>query len=107
MVLRFLITKGRHASSQIGLNKVLVTICPKSTARANLKCLTVVMMVGVTLIGSRFLHGPEQRYAPIEGEALAMAWGIEQTRYFTQGCCTIVAYGIESTGTSLLAWHWS
>ena len=40
----------------------------------------------VTLVGSRFLHGAEQRYVAIEGEALAVAWGLEQTRYFTQGC---------------------
>ena len=40
----------------------------------------------VTLVWSRFLHGAEQRYAPIEGEALAVAWGLEQTKYFTQGC---------------------
>ena len=40
----------------------------------------------VTLVGSRFLHGAEQRYAPIKGEALAVVWGLEQTRYFTQGC---------------------
>ena len=40
----------------------------------------------ITLAGSRFLAGAEQRYAPIEGEALAIAWGLEQTRYFTQGC---------------------
>ena len=40
----------------------------------------------VTLVGSRFLHGAEERYAPIEGEALAVAWGLEQTQYFTQGC---------------------
>ena len=40
----------------------------------------------ITLAGSRFLAGAEERYAPIEGEALAIAWGLEQTRYFTQGC---------------------
>lgn len=40
----------------------------------------------ITLAGSRFLNGPEQRYAAIEGEALAIAWGLEQTKYFTQGC---------------------
>ena len=40
----------------------------------------------VTLAGSRFLNGAEERYAAIEGEALAVAWGLEQTRYFTQGC---------------------
>jgi hypothetical protein len=40
----------------------------------------------VTLAGSRFLSGAESRYAAVEGEALAIAWGLEQTRYFTQGC---------------------
>ena len=40
----------------------------------------------VTLAGSRFLSETEQRYAAIEGEALAIAWGLEQTRYFSQGC---------------------
>ena len=39
-----------------------------------------------TLAGSRFLTGAEKRYAAIEGEALAVAWGLEQTKYFTQGC---------------------
>ena len=28
----------------------------------------------------------ETRYAPVEGEALAIAWSLEQTRHFTQGC---------------------
>ena len=40
----------------------------------------------ITLAGSRFLTGAETRYAAIEGEALAIAWALEQTRYFTQGC---------------------
>ena len=40
----------------------------------------------VALVGSRFLTTAEQRYAPIEGEALAVAWGLEQSKYFTQGC---------------------
>ena len=38
------------------------------------------------LAGSRFLNPAESRYAPCEGEALAVAWGLEQTKYFTQGC---------------------
>ena len=40
----------------------------------------------ITLAGSRFLSSAEQRYAPVEGEALAVAWGLEQSKYFTQGC---------------------
>ncbi|KAL9972701.1 hypothetical protein ACROYT_G019061 [Oculina patagonica] len=44
----------------------------------------------ITLAGSRFLSSAEQRYAAIGGEALAVAWGLEQTRYFTQGCDNLV-----------------
>ena len=44
----------------------------------------------ITLAGSRFLSGAEKRYAAIEGEAMAIAWGLEQTRYFTQGCQNLV-----------------
>ena len=44
----------------------------------------------VTLAGSRFLSGAEERYAAIEGEALAIAWGLEQTRYFTMGCKDLI-----------------
>ena len=40
----------------------------------------------VVLAGSRFITSTEERYAAIEGEALAIAWGLEHTRYFTQGC---------------------
>ena len=42
------------------------------------------------LAGSRFLTPAEKRYAAIEGEALAVAWGLEQTRYFTQDCDNLV-----------------
>ena len=38
----------------------------------------------VTLASSRFLTAAEHRCAPVEGEALAVAWGLEQTKYFTQ-----------------------
>ena len=44
----------------------------------------------ITLAGSRFLRPAERRYAPVEGEALAIAWSLEQTRYFTQGCDRLV-----------------
>ena len=40
----------------------------------------------ITLAGSRFLSQTESNYAPIEGEALAVAWALEQTRFFTMGC---------------------
>ena len=40
----------------------------------------------ITLAGSRFLSDMEKRYAPIEGEALTVAWSSEQTKSFTMGC---------------------
>ena len=40
----------------------------------------------VTLIGSRFTQGAECRYAPIEGEALAVVAALDKTRYFVIGC---------------------
>ena len=44
----------------------------------------------VTLAGSRFLVGAEQRYVAIEGEALSVAWALEQTKYFTLGCKQLI-----------------
>ena len=44
----------------------------------------------ITLCGSRFLHQAEHRYAPIEGETLAVAWALEQTRFFTMGCDDLI-----------------
>ena len=44
----------------------------------------------ITLAGSRFLSDTESRYAAVEGEALAIAWSLEQTRYFTQGCDKLI-----------------
>ena len=40
----------------------------------------------VTLAGFRYLTAAEHRYASVEGEALAVACGLEQTKDFTQGC---------------------
>ena len=43
-----------------------------------------------TLVGSRFTHAAESRYAPIEGEALAVADALDKTRYFVLGCRNLV-----------------
>ena len=40
----------------------------------------------ITLASSRFLKPCERNYAAVEGEALGVAWGLEQTKYFTMGC---------------------
>lgn len=44
----------------------------------------------VTLIGSRFTHPAESRYAPIEGEALAVADALEKAKYFVLGCTDLI-----------------
>ena len=40
----------------------------------------------ITLVGSRFTHDAESRYAPIEGEALAVADALDIARHFVLGC---------------------
>ena len=42
-------------------------------------------------VGSRFCSGAEQRYAPIEGEALAAAWATNKCRYFLLGLHFLLA----------------
>ena len=43
----------------------------------------------IVLAGSRFLSSAEANYVAIEGEALAVAWSLEQSKYFTMGCPTL------------------
>ena len=40
--------------------------------------------------GSRFTSGAESRYAPVEGEALAAAFGLNKARHFTLGCLDLI-----------------
>jgi len=56
----------------------------------------------ITLAGSRFLQTAEERYAPVEGEALAVAWALEQTRFFTQGCDDLMVVTDHKPLTKLL-----
>ena len=44
----------------------------------------------IVLMGSRFTHGAESRYAPIEGEALAVVDALDKSRYFTLGCSDLI-----------------
>ena len=43
----------------------------------------------ITLVGSRFTHDAESRYAPIEGEALAVADALDKARHFVLGCSNL------------------
>ena len=40
--------------------------------------------------GSRFTTPPESRYAPIEGETLAVAYGLQSCRMFVMGCPDLI-----------------
>ena len=42
------------------------------------------------LVGSRFTTPAESRYAPIEGEALAVVYALQQTRYYILGCPNLI-----------------
>ena len=44
----------------------------------------------ITLVGSRFTSGAESRYAPIEGEALAVIDALDKARHFTLGCTDLI-----------------
>ncbi len=44
----------------------------------------------VTLVGSRFTHTAESRYAPIEGEALAVVDALDKARFFVLGCDDLI-----------------
>jgi len=44
----------------------------------------------ITLVGSRFTHAAETRYAPVEGEALAVADSLDKARYFVLGCHDLI-----------------
>ena len=44
----------------------------------------------VIYAGSRFTNKAESNYAPTEGEALAVAWSLENPRLFTLGCPNLV-----------------
>lgn len=42
-----------------------------------------------SLAGFRLLSSTEQHDGPIEIESLAITWGLEQTKFFTLGCCKL------------------
>ena len=42
------------------------------------------------LVGSRFTTETESRYSPIEGEALAVAYALQQTKYYILGCPKLI-----------------
>ena len=57
------------------------------------------------LVGSRFTHGPEARYAPVEGEALAVVYALHQTRNYIHGCTDLTAATYHKPLIGLLKYH--
>lgn len=44
----------------------------------------------LVLAGSRFTKPAESHYHPVEGEALAVAYALQKTRYYIQGCKQLI-----------------
>ena len=44
----------------------------------------------ITLVGSRFTHPAESRYAPVAGKTLAVADSLDKARYFVLGCADLI-----------------
>ena len=44
----------------------------------------------IALVGSRFTNPAESRYAPVEGEALAVVHALDKARYFVLGCTNLI-----------------
>jgi len=61
--------------------------CNCETAKAPVCCKDGWKLV---FAGSRFTTDAETRYAPTEGEALAIAWSLEHARMFVLGCNNLI-----------------
>ena len=44
----------------------------------------------IVLIGSRFTRPAESRYAPVEGEALAVVYSLDKAKHFVLGCSDLI-----------------
>ena len=44
----------------------------------------------LTFTYNRYTHNAKANYAPIEGEALAVAWTLEKARHFVLGCKDLI-----------------
>ena len=74
----------QRASPQIGLRKDsgIAWLSQKHCDCADSRPFCCKSGWKVVLLGSRFTHSAESRYAPIEGEALAFVDALNKTRHF-------------------------
>ena len=56
----------------------------------------------LVLAGGKFCNKAEQNYSPVEGEAMAVAKGLEDTRYYTLGCKDLYVATDHSSLVSIL-----
>ena len=70
----------------------LVYLLLQQHCNCNIKKAPICCKDGWKLIyaGSQFTHNTESRYAPTEGEALAIAWSPEHSKMFTLGCNNLI-----------------
>ena len=66
---------------------LLQKFCSCSLENAPLCCTDGWKLV---FAGSRFTKGAEMRYAPTEGEALAVSWALNHAHIFTKGCPNLI-----------------
>ena len=80
-----------HASQQICQKPVVASgcfICTANVLENHFLCCTEGWKVA--LVESRFTHPAESRYAPVEGEALAVADALDKGRHSVLGCTDLV-----------------
>ena len=70
--------------SKTGIAAVILQKHCSCEARGTVRCCETGWKVCFT--GSRFCAEAESRYSPVEGEALAVAWGLKKGKYFLEGC---------------------
>ena len=85
------ILPNQHASPPTGLKLALASGCSKNIVSAqDSKPFCCHDGWKITLVGSRFTHPAESRYAAIEGEALAVTYDLDSARFFVLGCPTLI-----------------
>ena len=83
---RYLTRDGKHACPLTGASTASVSPSDRNTAPCASNepscCYTGWKL---TFASNRYTHNAEENYAPVEGEALAVAWALNKARHFVLG----------------------